>query len=192
MTDTYFQVRSATLCDSGGIARVHVEAWRSAYAGILPTDYLVNMSVTQQDAHWSRRLGACGKSGIPFEQVFVAEHSNGDIIGFGSSGPNRDTYLSYPAEIYTLYVSPDLLNLGVGQSLLQALYDNLLALGCQSAVIWALSQNPYRHFYSALGGQIVAERNARFYGVQLREVAYGWEDLLAWRKAQSVKRTALH
>ena len=192
MTDAHFQIRSAVPGDSANIARVNVEAWQSAYAGILPTDYLVNMSVNRQDIHWSNRLAACGRSGVPFEQIFVAEDLKGEVIGFGSSGPSRDTYLNYPAEIYTLYVSPNAFNQGIGRGLLTCLFDNLLALGCQSAVIWAVSQNPCRHFYTALGGQIVAERESRFYGAKLREIAYGWPDLTAWRKAQSIKGKALH
>ena len=192
MTDTYFQIRSAKPNDAAGIARVHVDAWRSAYAGILPTQYLVNMSVLRQERHWSDRLAAYGRQDVPFEQVFIAEDLAGEVIGFGSSGPNRDAYLNHPAEIYTLYVSPDVLSQGVGRALLRALYDNLLALGCQSSVIWALSLNPYRHFYSALGGEIIAERDSRFYDARLREVAYGWKDLEAWRKAQAVRGKALH
>lgn len=192
MTDAHFQIRSAVPSDSAKIARVNVEAWRSAYAGILPTEYLVNMSVDRQNIHWANRLAACGRAGDPVEQIFVAEDLLGELVGFGSSGPSRDSYLNYPAEIYTLYVTPNVLNRGVGRALLTALYDNLLALGCQSAVIWAVSQNPYRHFYTALGGQIVAERESRFYGAKLREVAYAWPDLSAWRKAQSIKGKALH
>ena len=40
--------------DARGIARVHVETWRSAYAGILPDRVIVQMSVDDKAAAWRR------------------------------------------------------------------------------------------------------------------------------------------
>lgn len=38
------QIRKATPSDAEGIARVHVESWKSTYINIVPEDFLKNLS----------------------------------------------------------------------------------------------------------------------------------------------------
>ena len=38
------QIRRAKLDDAPGIAKVHVESWRTTYKGIIPNDFLNNLS----------------------------------------------------------------------------------------------------------------------------------------------------
>jgi hypothetical protein len=40
-----FEVRRAVSGDAASIARVHVESWRSTYAGIVPEAYLRSLDV---------------------------------------------------------------------------------------------------------------------------------------------------
>src|SRR5687767_8378580 len=47
--------------DLGGVAAVHVESWRSAYADILPFEYLAGLSVQRREAMW-REVLAEGRS----------------------------------------------------------------------------------------------------------------------------------
>ena len=61
------------------IGAVHVAAWRSAYPGILPENYLARLSVTRQAAHYDRLIRAG-------EGVYVAIASGRDVPG-ASSGP---------------------------------------------------------------------------------------------------------
>ena len=192
MNGETYSVESASPEDAAGIAHVYVEAWRSAYAGILPDPVLVGMSPLRQARQWHHRIRQSGRPGRSPEAVFVAKLENGDIIGFGNSGYSRDQDLSYAAEVYTLYVDPDYLDHGVGRALLTTLFSNLVLSGHKSALIWALADNPYRHFYSAMGGQIVAERQSYYWSKSLREIGYGWSDLIVWNEQQSAQRSALH
>ena len=41
-------IRPARLDDAAGIARLDVETWRAAYAGILATPYLVGLSAERR------------------------------------------------------------------------------------------------------------------------------------------------
>jgi hypothetical protein len=41
-------IRRARPTDAASIGAVHVEAWRSAYPGILPDDFLARLSVPRQ------------------------------------------------------------------------------------------------------------------------------------------------
>jgi GNAT superfamily N-acetyltransferase len=74
-------------------------------------------------------------------------------------------------------VDPNHVGQGVGTKLLEALFAHLEKQGTPSAIIWALAQNPSRHFYRAQGGGIVATRQGRQWGIALNEIAYGWSDV---------------
>lgn len=173
-------VREAEIRDCGAIARIYVDSWRDTYAGILPTSMLVNMSHTRLMRHWQWRIAGVHQSKRPCVAVMVIENENGAVVGFGESGPSRDVDPGYDAEIYTLYLDPDHLGAGMGRQLLQGLFVTLSNGGINSAIIWALADNPYRHFYSSIGGILVAERMSSYWGQRLREMGYGWSDLNKW------------
>ena len=80
--------------------------------------------------------------------VFVADDEDMGVVGFGSCGPVRDPPEGLSGreirvgEVYTLYVEPDFQNRGLGRRLLDALFRQLRADGCDTAVLWMLADNP--------------------------------------------------
>src|SRR5713101_7512321 len=80
-------------------------------------------------------------------------------------------------EVYTLYVEPDFQNQGLGRRLLDALFRQLRADGCDIAVLWMLADNPSRFFYEGLGGERIGQRVDTMAGVDVEELAFGWRDL---------------
>lgn len=169
---TVVDVRLGSVEDADAIARVHVETWRTTYAGMLPDDMLVRMSAEGQARMWRRML----REG---ETVLVAEDPTAGIIGFSSYGPNRGGRGDFSGEIYTLYVLPDHQERGLGRGLLGALFAALQREGHNSALIWVLADNPTRFFYEAMGGRCVAAREARMWGTKVSELAYGWDNIHA-------------
>ncbi|MBE9555429.1 MAG: GNAT family N-acetyltransferase [Proteobacteria bacterium] len=169
---TVVDLHIATLEDAEAIARIHVETWRSTYAGLLPDELLVGMSLEKQTQMWQRML----RGG---ETVVVAEDPRYGIIGFGSYGPNRSARGGFTGEVYTLYLLPDFQGLGIGQGLLRTLFGALAREGHETALIWVLANNPTRFFYEAMGGKPAAARNTQMGGQTVREVAYGWESVHA-------------
>lgn len=177
------RIRRAKRDDASAIGRVHVETWQAAYAGILPDSMLVAMSDVRQSAWWSRVLADPGEA----RGVFVADDEEMGVVGFGSCGPVRDPPESMPegldgrevrvGEVYTLYVEPDFQNRGLGRRLLDALFRQLKADRCDTAVLWMLADNPTRFFYEGLGGERVGERTDSLSGVDVQEVAYAWRSL---------------
>ncbi len=175
------RIRRASRSDAAAIARVHVETWQSAYAGLLPDSMLVGMSDVRQAAWWTRLLADPGEA----RGVFVADDQDMGVVGFGSCGLVRDKPEGLDGreirvgEVYTLYVEPDFQNMGLGRRLLDALFRQLRADGFDTAVLWMLADNPTRFFYEGLGGQQVGERTDTFAGADVDEVAYAWRDLEA-------------
>jgi hypothetical protein len=49
-------LRAATTEDIPAIARVHVDTWRSTYSGIIPEEYLANLSYKQRENSWNQIL----------------------------------------------------------------------------------------------------------------------------------------
>ena len=175
------RIRRAAKSDAAAIGRVHLETWQAAYAGLLPDSLLAGMSDVLQSAWWSRLLADPGEA----RGVFVADDQERGVVGFGSCGPVRDppeglngTELRV-GEVYTLYVEPDFQNLGLGRRLLDAVFRQLRADGCDTAVLWMLAANPTRFFYEGLGGARVGERIDTMGGVDVEEIAFAWRDLEA-------------
>ncbi len=166
-------IRPARPGDAQAISRVYVETWRSTYAGILPDRVLVGLSQSRQALIWSRAIAKRGRA----EFVAVAQDPAGGVIGFASSGAAAGGPPGW-GEVYTLYVLPDHQGQGVGRGLLSALFGEFVAHGIGSALIWVLAANPFRFFYEAMGGRRIAEREERLWGTRVREVAYGWPDLI--------------
>jgi len=173
------RIRRAAKSDAAAIGRVHVETWQSTYAGLLPDAMLAAMSDVRQSAYWGRLLADPGES----RGVFVADDQEMGVIGFGSCGPVRDLPEGLDGterrvgEVYTLYVEPDFQNQGLGRRLLDALFRQLRADGCDAAVLWMLAHNPTRFFYEGMGGRTVGERVDTMAGVDVEEMAFGWRDL---------------
>ena len=168
-------VRPARPDDAAAIARIHVDTWRSTYAGLLPDRYLVKMSMTRWAAHWSGVLDRPNGA----EKVIVVSETPVGVVGFSSLGPARgdrsplarQTY----GEIYTLYVEPDHQGVGLGRLLLEGGLALLADAGFPGAVVWVLDGNPSRFFYRALGAQYASERGSRFAGAAVRELGYRWD-----------------
>ncbi len=174
------RIRRAVPGDARGIASAHVETWRSAYAGILPDQVIVQMSVDDKAAAWRQLI----QRQDAVDAVIVAEIDDGTIVGFASCGPaGPEAMPDYDGEIHTLYVLPDWQEQGIGRALLCGCLRVLGAAEIAAAYLWVLADNPSRFFYQAMGGKRIGERDERLWGTTVHEVAYGWPDLSALPKA---------
>lgn len=170
---TTVAIRRATASDARSIARVHVETWRTAYAGILPDRVMVGLRVDDKAAYWRHLLARLGRR----ETALVASAPSIGIVGFASGGPSDGGTMPYEGEVHTLYVLPDWQERGIGRALLFNCLGSLHARGMKSAFLWVLAQNPSRFFYEAMGGRHVGEREESLWGAVVHETAYAWTDL---------------
>jgi phosphoribosylanthranilate isomerase len=164
------QLRRAISSDAEALARVHVQAWREAYAGQVPDAVLDGLDPAERVAMWREALAWT-------TQVQLAIQ-DGDIVGFGASLPQPDASLPFAGEISAIYVLRCAQRLGVGRKLMAAMAQDLLARGLSSASLWVLETNaPARRFYTELGGRQVARREQTREGYAAVGVAYGWDDV---------------
>ena len=183
-------LRAARPEDSRALAQVHIDTWRHTYAGMVPDQYLASMTLDDQTRSWRHWIKRGGKN----ETILLVEtlpesdaSGRGRIVGFGHAGPLRGRNPNRAGEVYTLYVDIDWQGQGIGRQLLGQLFKTMLDAGFESAVVWVLAKNPSRYFYEAMGGRRLAERQEKFAGVMLDEVAYIWPD----SKALQALTTAL-
>lgn len=175
MAEPSITIRPATLDDALGIAKVHVDTWRSTYRGIVPSSFLDNMSYEEGEGRWLNHLRNAEIDGK--RCFFVAEDEPGHIVGFISGGFNREDDPVYMGELYAIYIVQAYHGRSIGQKLVLMLVEKLLQMGIETMLLWVFAVNPARKFYEALGGQPVRESTFELEGVTVNEVAYGWLDI---------------
>jgi GNAT superfamily N-acetyltransferase len=161
-----FEVRTARPEDTTDIARIHIEAWRDAYAALLPAEYLARLNPRIEAARWGRANR--------IESTLVADAA-GEVIGYAIVGPARRRQTP-SGEIYALYVETDWREQGVGRALIEAAFDAFRRRGLIEAVIWCLEGNfAGRGFYERCGGRRLSEsRLEDVAGMPLPTVGYRW------------------
>lgn len=176
-------IREAAPADAPGIARVHVESWRTTYRDLLPADFLAGLSVERRTAYWDEFLRRTDRD----SSMLVAEEAD-RIVGFVVAGPERTGTPNYRGEVYAIYLLESHQRRGIGAALLRAAVAWLRRSGYNSMLIWVLAGNPSRGFYAAMGGQPVATQPITIGDTTLEEVAYGWPDLAAFAPDQPESR----
>lgn len=164
-------IRPARVEDAPGIARVHIDSWRTTYKGFIPDDFLANLSYERSGRGWTRIVGETE------QRTYVAQNASGRIVGFVNGGPERENDPIYKGELYAIYLFEEAQGRGLGRRLTQALVEGLLSDGIHTMLVWVLADNPSRRFYEALGGQELRTKPIEIGGVTLEEVAYGWRDI---------------
>ncbi|MBK1661251.1 GNAT family N-acetyltransferase [Paracraurococcus ruber] len=185
-------IRRAGPADATAIGAVHVATWRSSYAGVLPEAYLTGLSSLRHALGYERAI-ADRRHG---HAVFVAVASGpdapggrpgpegGTIIGFVSGGHARRDWLAQgklqgevQGEVETLYLLEDYRDRGIGRRLMRAMAAHLAAVGCRSAMLWVLRDNPTRWFYQRLGGRQAGREMIRFAGQAMEQLAFVWDPI---------------
>ena len=117
------------------IAMIHVEAWRAAYRGIVPDEFLDSLSVDERESTWKQILLTADA------ETWVAEQSE-TIIGWISAAASRDADpRASTGEIWGIYVAPGRWRIGVGRSLCETAERYLRRQGFTEVTLWVLRDN---------------------------------------------------
>jgi len=157
--------------DCPGLARVHGDAWRYAYAGIIPGLTLERMIARRGPAWWSRMHGR------GFRALVV--DCDGTLAGYATLGRSRAPAWGQPGavsgEIYELYIRPEYQGCGLGRRLFAEARRTLASHGLTRLTVWALTENEIAcRFYRAMGGIEAGCTEDRFCGIPLRKTGFAW------------------
>jgi ribosomal protein S18 acetylase RimI-like enzyme len=170
------RIRAAVAEDCAELGRLHVEAWRETYPGLMPDWVIERLTPADRAAQWRQGLERGAKGPI----VCVAEAEDGALAGFAAAGPARDAAFPWAAEIYAVYVLQSHQRRGLGVALLRDLGAALKARGRRQVGLWVLTSNAgARAFYERIGGRCVHQRIDQSEGWACDESAYVWEDFSA-------------
>jgi GNAT superfamily N-acetyltransferase len=167
--DGLAEIRRARMEDCAGLARVQVDSYRTAYAGIFPQSYLDAFTYEEQEGDW-RDLLASGGDDI----LCVAESHSGEIVGYALGRPGSGGVEPYDSELVAWHVRRLYQRRGIGRRLVAAVAGQLKREGCRSLMLWVLEENPTRTIYQRMGGRLLDVQQTSHGAV---EVAYGWPDI---------------
>lgn len=142
-------IRRADSIDAASISKIHVETWRSAYRNLLPASVLTDQSVEHRLSFWSTELRAGNSS---TNRTWVAEDA-GEVIGFVSVGPCRDSDRANPTdwELFAIYLLEAHWGRGIGRDLAVQALRSIPPIA-SSVSLWVLSGNERAiNFYQQLG-----------------------------------------
>ena len=158
-----YVVRPAVLGDAEAIAKIYVRAWRFAYKGIVPQEYLDSLS---EDKYLKRIKDKEG----PDEFVFELD---GNVVGLARLIDCRDKCAEGCAEVQTIYFLPEHTSKGYGQHLLNSLKEIAFSKGYRDMIIWVLTENARaRRAYEKAGFSRDKSRLITIAGKDLKESRY--------------------
>ena len=161
-------LRCATPDDAARMAAVHIDAWRSAYRGLVPDSFLAALDHERRPARF-REFLETGAGG-----TYIIEH-DGEAVGHLTIGPCRDDDLDERTigEIWGIYLAPSHWRRGIGSEVCRQAERMLQTRGFEPIVLWVFEGNvSARRFYETLGYQPDGGTKIIEVGTQLPAVRY--------------------
>jgi ribosomal protein S18 acetylase RimI-like enzyme len=162
------KIRNSTPHDAGSLARLLIDAWRTAYRGLVPDGHLARLDHARTTQRF--RLGISERP----NETYVAEES-GEIVGFLTLGACRDDDVdrATTGEIWGIYLAPRHWRKGIGRALCHYGERLLCSRGYLTATLWVFGDNdPARRFYEAMGFAPDGASKTLHVGADLEAVRY--------------------
>lgn len=107
--------------DAVTLGPLHNRIWRTAYAGLLPPDFLDSLDDEDNTRRWAERGAVHEVAGHSAEgATTLVARAEGAPVGWVSVGPARDDDAPAERELWSLYVDPAHWGAGVADALLDA------------------------------------------------------------------------
>ena len=147
-------IRRAIVQDAAQLARLHVDAWRVAYRGLVPDSRLDRLDYERRAERFREQLGGHGlETGPSKAETYVAERG-GAILGFVTLAACRDADVDAQrvGEVWGIYLAPQHWRQGAGSRLCRFAERLLASRGYGEIKVWVLAGNSRaRRFYEAMG-----------------------------------------
>ncbi|MFJ8512024.1 GNAT family N-acetyltransferase [Lysinibacillus xylanilyticus] len=164
-------IRKANSQDAQGIGKVHVDSWRTTYKGILPDDFLNNLSYEQRTELWKKNISDATN------YVLVAEDEQNEIIGFATGGTRKTNSVPNATDLTSIYLLEEYQGMGIGKQLLKEIFAYFKLKGYEKVFVEVLADNKTRNFYEYYGAQYVNNIEIKIGGKLLEELIYVWNDI---------------
>jgi GNAT superfamily N-acetyltransferase len=143
-----------TAADVDAVAALRVRGWQSAYADLMPHSYLAAMSVVEEAARRRTMFDEADGARV----TNLVSEDDGVVTGWAALGPYRPEgphgqgELLEGAELYALYVLPEVVGTGTGRALMAACLDRAAERGFSRILLWVVRGNTRaRRFYERAG-----------------------------------------
>jgi ribosomal protein S18 acetylase RimI-like enzyme len=155
------EIHEALVSDASGIAKVHISTWRSAYQGIMPVEFLRDLSIETRTSGWAKILEAPA----PKAHTYVAVLDK-SIVGFIGVGSNQsEEAINCQGELFALYVEPDFQGRGIGGKLMEKGIEALRSERFTSASLWVAEENLLaKDWYESRHWELNGEFDQRSFG----------------------------
>ncbi len=152
------------------MAALHRDAWRYAYAGVIPGPVIEHMIARRGPRWWQAMHGGGGRAIVlDLDRAPVGYATIGRSRGPGGMQRRPE------GEIYELYLRPECHGVGIGRRLFDAARDRLNRAGFAGTLVWSLADNDLGcRFYRAMGGTEAARGRAVLGGVTLGKLGFVW------------------
>ena len=155
-------VRQAAPGDTAAMAALHVRAWRAAYAGLVPDEFLAGLKVEDREAMW--RGSVTAPEVAPAERVILVAEEDGVVVGLAAAGHARGDDEFGLGEVYALNVDPPAWGRGAGHALLTAAAAWLDGR-YRVSILWVVDRNSRaRALYERAGWSFDGARKPETYG----------------------------
>ncbi|MEJ8766353.1 GNAT family N-acetyltransferase [Oceanobacillus sp. HCA-5259] len=165
------KIRKANSVDATSIAKVHVDSWRTTYKGIIPDEFLNNLSYEQRTELWKENLARVDN------YIVVAENNEGQIIGFADAWKRESNIVKNSSDLTCIYLLEEFQGKGIGRKLLHELFLHFKRLGIEKVFVEVLEENKTRYFYEHYGAKLVETKQIKLAGKTLSELIYVWDDV---------------
>lgn len=148
-----------------------MDSWRTTYEGIIPDEYLGNLTYEKRTALWDQNLAR------EDQYVIVSETNEGKIVGFECCGKRETNTIPNSSDLTAIYLLKEYQGKGIGKGLLKSLFLHFKHLGCQKIFVEVLADNKTRNFYEYYGAKLLKTVQIKIGGKVLDELIYEWDDV---------------
>ncbi|WP_417900113.1 GNAT family N-acetyltransferase [Bacillus haimaensis] len=164
-------IRKAILNDASGIAKVHVDSWRTTYKGIIQDDFLKNLSYEKRTELWEKNITKENN------YVVVAENNEGQIVGFADAWKRETNVVENSSDLTSIYLLEEYQGQGIGKKLFKELFVHFKQLGYGKIFVEVLEENKTRYFYEYYGAKLVKTVQIKIGEKMLKELIYEWDNI---------------
>lgn len=165
------KIRKATEQDAPGIAKVHVDSWRTTYKEILPSTFLTSLSYEKRTTLWENNIAD------KTNYIVVSETDEGHITGFGTASKRDTNTIANSGDLTSIYLLDEYHSQGIGKLLMKALFLQFKKLSYEKVFVEVLEYNKTRFFYEYYGAQLIDTVQLQFGEIVVNELIYEWTNI---------------